>query len=250
MGTAKSKQRQVAIDDKIDNNEALEKPGPFLNQTSVSSNQQSVSSGSSSNKILTGRTLIQHTGSIHSQNSRGMEYVESKDDDKDKSSKNVSVGNNASRLLDLTLNIPSSPMNSARIDINTKIITIPASSLDCSSMHGKGLLLSPMNSARKDSSVRIIPSSPGNSFRAPPSSSGRIPPISPGNSFRAPPLGSSSSPAQTPPASSRRNSMENNVLPTIHSALNFAELLNGADDEYSVAFYDTSQGHSRVITAQ
>ena len=234
----KSKQQDVAIDDKLDKN-IVEKPGPLLHQMSVSSNQPSTSRDSrdSSNKIITDR-IHRGSSSSNAQNSRTV-YVEPNDEDKDHSKTDSDhFGNNTMKLSG------PSPNHSARMDVNTLIITIPASSLNCSSLHGKGLLISPMNSARRDSMTRGSPSN-----------STRNPLTSPRNSFRGPP--SSHGGIQTPPASSRRNSMENNnvTLPTIHSALNFAELeanlmLSQADDEYGVGFIDTSSGrHTSSMTA-
>ena len=54
-------------------------------------------------------------------------------------------GNNSKKLLVPSTSAPL-PMNSARMDMNTCIITIPASGLDCPSLHGKGLCISPMTS--------------------------------------------------------------------------------------------------------
>lgn len=118
-----------------------------------------------------------------------------------------------------TSTLPS-PMNTARMDINTLIITIPASSLDCPILVGKGLsLVSPVNSARN---------SPANSSRI----------HSRRNSQYDSPAGS---PTTTPPASRRNSQMlmnneRKNGMPTIHSALNFADMFTYEEDDYSVGY--------------
>ena len=227
MGTTKSKPHEITIDDRIDK-KVLEKPGPLINQMSMNSDQSANStkllSQRSDFKLLTDRSEIKRSHSRGSSstvpNSQSM-YNES----------NVQLFDdlNTKKLLDLSL---PSANDSARMDINTMIITIPASSLDTPSLHGKGLSLSsPMNSARRDSSARA---SPSNSFR------NSV--VSPHGSFRSPPP-SSTSPALTPPVSSRRHTLDgkNINLPTIHSALNFDVLLSPTDDEYGVGFIDFSQ---------
>ena len=236
MGTTKSKQQEVAIDDPIDK-KVLDKPGPLHNQQSGISDQ----SVHDSTKMLTNRSEIKlldvrsHSrisrgsrGSRASRESRGSYFQtsgkvngESKDDAN-------SMRNNTNKMLKLSLPLPS-PHNSARMDIDTMIITIPASSLDNPSLHGKGLtLVSPMNSARRDSSARS------------PCNSSRNTPTSPMSSSRA--LPSTSPIPATSPASSRRTSMDGKILnlPTIHSALNFDVLLSQADDDYGVGFVETS----------
>ena len=231
MGNNHKKSTQVHID--IDGDEKIEKEAAVQQRTaesmathmdtSISSNQHSsIGSGSSSSQNSTERPFMnqrnRRSTSSNYYNS-SMVYVESDNNP-------ANVGSNGKKL---SVQAPSrplpSPMNSARMDVDTKIITIPASSLDCPSMHGRGLLLSPTNS----------------------------PINSPMNSFRNNSVGASSSSfsisnlVKTPPASSRRNSMENNnaMMTTIHSALNFAEmeasiLLNEANDDYCVCFFDTT----------
>ena len=248
MGTTKSKQQEVAIDDPIDK-KVLEKPGPLHNQVSGISDQ----SVHDSTKMLTNRSEIKlldvrsHSrisrgsrGSRASRESRGSYFQNSgkiNGESKDGDNKIPLFGdtsnsgrNNTQKMLQLTLPLSSpSPMNSARMDVDTMIITIPASSLDNPSLHGKGLsLVSPMNSARRDSSARS------------PCNSARNSPASPMSSFRA--LPSTSPIPATSPASSRRTSMDGKILnlPTIHSALNFDVLLSQADDDYGVGFVETS----------
>ena len=128
------------------------------------------------------------------------------------------------QLLLPTSPLPS-PMNTARRDMNTSIITIPASSLDCPSLNGKGLsLVSPINTARN---------SPVNSGKSSPMCLSRR------NSVYA---SSPGSPTLTP-SESRRNSqmsMDSNktpiVLPTIHSALNFSDIITYEEDDYCVGY--------------
>ena len=191
---------------------------------SISSNQHASfggSNGSSSKKfsidlpvtiVKERRNQIRPSSNNPSNNSGNMESKEEKNTHLD-----FGIG--------LALAPPSSsvdsPMVSARMDVHTGIITIPASSLDSPMMHGKGLFLSPMNSPR----------SPTTSTR---NNGGSL---------------------QQSPASSRRNSLDNTngLLPTIHSALNFEEmeanvLSNEANDDYCVCFLDTSEDRKIMLT--
>ena len=187
---------------------------------SISSNQHASfggSTGSSSKKfsidlpvtIVKGhRNQIRPSSNNPSNNSRNMESKEVKTTHLD-----FGIG--------LALAPPlESPKVSARMDVHTGIITIPASSLDSPMMHGKGLFLSPMNSPR----------SPTTSTH---NNGGSL---------------------QQSPASSRRNSLDNTngLLPTIHSALNFEEmevnvLSNEANDDYCVCFLDTSEDRKIML---
>ena len=223
---------RIGIEEKINGKEALQKTAVLGNHAAngTSSNQQSPCSSSSSNRSTDRvvKKLRNHSRTSTSPHISSLVYDESEEGEFppcEGSKTHAKCGSNGMKLLVRSSPVPS-PMNSARRDTNTKVITIPASSLDCPSLHGMGLSISPMNSFRRNS--------PANTARISPMATAR------NNSLSVP-----SSPPVSPPNVSSLMKHKNSTMPTILSALNFAEteenlMLNETDDDYCVSYFSTT----------
>ena len=150
---AVAQQRSLLLDDKIDA-KVLEKPGRSKRLNTSNKDQVHTIDSTNHNRSNKNTSSIKDIDStIHNRSNKNTHnisklFIESdvlndstgifcldEDDDDDDDDDHVVQSS------------PFLPLNSARMDMNTCIITIAASGLNCPSMKGVGLCITPMNSA-------------------------------------------------------------------------------------------------------